>query len=177
MSRIISGRYGGLYISNPKHNIRPTTGKVKEYIFNVLQNLEGHCVIDLFCGTGALGIEALSHNAEHVSFVDINTRSIQLTKENLLSIKAPLESWKCIRANALMYFEKDDQHYDLILADPPYDLKIPSGFFKGCREHLSDEGLLIFEYSSRKKLDTEEWKPSRIKTFGDTSIHFFSNSE
>ena len=53
MSRIISGLYGGLHIANPRHDIRPTTGKVKEYIFNVLQNLEGHCVMDLFCGTGA----------------------------------------------------------------------------------------------------------------------------
>jgi len=176
MSRIISGRYGGLYIANPKHKIRPTTGKVKEYIFNVLQNLEGHCVIDLFCGTGALGIEALSHHAEHVTFVDSNPRSIQLTKENLITIKAPAETWRCIKANALKYFERDKKHYDLILADPPYELDIPTVFFKQCREHLSESGILIFEYSSRKKLDFEEWKPDRIKNLGDTDIYYFSNS-
>ena len=176
MSRIISGRYGGLYISNPKHKIRPTTGKVKEYIFNVLQDLEGHCVIDLFCGTGALGIEALSRHADHVSFVDINTRSIQLTKENLQSIKAPFEDWVCIKANALNYLDKQNEHYDLILADPPYDLVLPERFFISCREHLKDKGILILEYTSRGTLDFGEWKPIKVKNFGDTNLYHFSNS-
>lgn len=176
MSRIISGRYGGLHIANPKHKIRPTTGKVKEYIFNVLQNLEGHCVIDLFCGTGALGIEALSHYADHVTFVDINSRSIQLTRSNLENIKAPKDSWACIKLPVLKYLERDDKRYDLILADPPYDLDVDQGFFLLCREHLAENGILIFEYSSRKKIDTGEWKPERKKDFGDTSIYYFSNS-
>jgi 16S rRNA (guanine966-N2)-methyltransferase len=173
MSRIISGRYGGLYIANPKHNIRPTTGKVKEYIFNVLQNLEGHCVIDLFCGTGALGIEALSRYAEHVRFVDMNSRSIQLTKTNLQSIKAPADSWTCIKGNALNYFDRDKDLYDLILADPPYDLELPLRFFEACREHLKPGGRVILEYSSRGKVGPGSWEPARVKKMGDTTIYFF----
>ena len=173
MSRIISGRYGGLYIANPKHHVRPTTGKVKEYIFNVLQNHEGHCVIDLFCGTGALGIEALSHYAEHATFVDMNVKSIQLTKENLLNIKAPSESWRCIKADALSYFNRDKTFYDLILADPPYDLALPRLFFDQCREHLKPEGRVILEYSSRGKVDSGSWEPVRVKKMGDTTVYFF----
>jgi len=176
MARIISGRFGGLYIANPKHHIRPTTGKVKEYIFNVLQNLEGHCVIDLFCGTGALGIEALSRYARHVSFVDINTRSIQLTKGNLQKIKASGEDWTCIKADVFKYLEKDMTRYDLILADPPYDLVLPERFFISCREHLKPKGILILEYSSRVELDLGEWKPEKVKKLGDTNIYHFSNS-
>jgi 16S rRNA (guanine966-N2)-methyltransferase len=171
MSRIISGCYGGLYIANPKHNIRPTTGKVKEYIFNVLQNLEGHCVMDLFCGTGALGIEALSRYAEHVSFVDMNSRSIQLTKENLQSIKAPADSWKCIKANALTFLDRDKTQYDLILADPPYDLELPLRFFEACREHLKPGGRVILEYSSRGKVESGEWTSKKIKKMGDTIVY------
>ena len=175
MSRIISGRYGGLYIANPKHKIRPTTGKVKEYIFNVLQNLEGHCVLDLFCGTGALGIEALSHYADHVSFVDINSRSIQLTKENLINIKAPPETWRCVKTNALTYFKKDRTHYDIILADPPYDLDLPLQFLEDCREHLKSSGYLVLEYSSRVQINSGTWDPIRIKKMGETTVYFFEN--
>lgn len=173
MSRIISGRYGGLYIANPKHSIRPTTGKVKEYIFNVLQNLEGRRIIDLFCGTGALGIEALSHNAEHVTFVDNNSRSIKLSRSNLESIKAPEDTWKCIKFDALKYFLKDKNKYDLILADPPYDLPLNKDFFHACREHLNPEGRVILEYSSRVEVDTGEWKPEKLKKMGDTNVYFF----
>jgi len=175
MSRIISGRYGGLYIANPKHSIRPTTSKVKEYIFNVLQNLEGRRAIDLFCGTGALGIEALSHNAEHVTFVDNNSRSIQLSRLNLESIKAPEDSWKCIKNNAITFFRRNKNLYDLILADPPYDLVLEKEFFDDCREHLTDRGSLILEYSSRGKVDSGEWEATKIKKMGDTIIYFFTN--
>ncbi len=173
MSRIISGRYGGLYIANPKHSIRPTTSKVKEYIFNVLQNLEGRRVIDLFCGTGALGIEALSHNAEHVTFVDNNSRSIQLSRINLESIKAPEDTWKCIKNNAIRFFKRNKNTYDIILADPPYDLALDKDFFNDCRDHLTDRGLVILEYSSRGIVESGEWKPSKIKKMGDTTIYFF----
>jgi len=173
MSRIISGRYGGLYIANPKHAIRPTTGKVKEYIFNVLQNLEGRRVMDLFCGTGALGIEALSHYAEHVTFVDNNSRSIQLSRSNLVSIKAPEDTWKCIKQSVPKYFERDRNKYDIILADPPYELKLNEEFFDLCREHLKPGALLVLEYTSRGKFESGEWEAIKKKKMGDTNIYFF----
>ncbi len=172
MSRIISGRYGGLYIANPKHSIRPTTGKVKEYIFNVLQNLEGRCVLDLFCGTGALGIEALSRYAKHVSFIDKHPKSLQLTKENLLNIQAESGEYSVIRGNALKWLEGKDILFDIILADPPYDLPLNGEFFAICREHLEDNGHLILEYTSRNELDFEGWKPEKIKKMGDTVVYF-----
>jgi 16S rRNA (guanine966-N2)-methyltransferase len=175
MSRIISGRYGGLYIDNPKHKIRPTTGKVKEYIFNVLQNLEGHCVIDLFCGTGALGIEALSHNAKHVMFIDKNIRSIELTRSNLQSIKAPADTWKCVKFDVLKYLHIDKNQYDIILADPPYELVLTEAFFRSCREHLKQGAHLILEYGSRRDVDAGDWEPEKIKKMGDTNIYIFCN--
>lgn len=174
MSRIISGQFGGLYIANPKHDIRPTTGKVKEFIFNVLQNLEGRSVLDLFCGTGALGIEALSHFAHYVIFVDKHPKSLQLTRENLISIKADPDHWMCVRENAFKYIEKIDTKFDIILADPPYDLVLSQKFFMDCREHLKDEGTLILEYTSRIILDFGDWEPSKIKKMGDTNVYFLN---
>jgi len=174
MARIISGLFGGLYITNPKHDIRPTTGKVKEYIFNVLQNLEGRRVIDLFCGTGALGIEALSRYADHATFIDKHPKSIQLTRENLESIKADKNTWACVRQNALNYFDKNDEKFDIIFADPPYQLVLEPIFFTLCREHLNPGGLLILEYTSRTDLDFGEWKANKIKKMGDTVVYFLS---
>ncbi|MFA6618682.1 MAG: RsmD family RNA methyltransferase [Candidatus Neomarinimicrobiota bacterium] len=172
MSRIISGRFGGLYILNPKHQIRPTTAKVKEYIFNVLQNLEGRYVIDLFCGTGALGIEAYSRNAKHITFVDKHPRSIQLTRENLSKIKADPDDWLCVKTNALSYFDRTKKTYDIILVDPPYDLPLNAEFFTQCREHLNSEGLVVLEYSSRVKPDFGTWEAETIKKMGDTCVYF-----
>jgi 16S rRNA (guanine(966)-N(2))-methyltransferase RsmD len=174
MSRIISGQFGGLYIANPKHDIRPTTGKVKEFIFNVLQNLEGRSVLDLFCGTGALGIEALSRYADHVTFVDKHPKSLHLTRENLISIKADPDQWVCIRENAFKFIEQNDTKFDIILADPPYDLVLNQHFFAACREHLKDHGTLILEYTSRIKLDLADWEPSKIKKMGDTNVYFLN---
>ena len=172
MSRIISGQYGGLYIDNPKHAIRPTTGKVKEYIFNVLQNLEGRRVIDLFCGTGALGIEALSHHAAHVTFVDNNSRSIQLSRSNLVRIKAPEDTWRCIKQTVSKYFERDRNKYDIILADPPYELELKEDFCNQCREHLNPNGFLVLEYGSRGNFGSGDWEATKMKKMGDTIVYF-----
>ncbi len=173
MSRIISGRYGGLYIKNPKHSIRPTTGKAKEYIFNVLQSLEGRRVIDLFSGTGALGIEALSRYADHVTFIDNKQKSIQLISDNLTLIKAPEKTWSCIKNNVLRFLEHDTMLYDVIIADPPYDLTLSPAFFESCKNHLASSGIFVLEYSIRTSFDTGGWEAVRVKKMGDTGIWIF----
>ena len=85
--RIIGGKYKGLYLTNFKaDHIRPTTDRVKESMFNILQaQIEDARVLDLFSGTGNLGIEAISRGARHVTFVEKNKKSIQILKENILN--------------------------------------------------------------------------------------------
>ena len=173
MSRIISGCYGGLYIDSPKHAIRPTSGIIKEYIFNVLQSLEGRLVLDLFSGSGSLGIEALSRYAEMVYFVDNDPRSVRLIKNNLEKIAAPASSWKCIKANAFRFIEQNTHKFDVILADPPYDLTLPSEFFEACRNSLSKNGIFVLEYSTHTSFDSENWEAYKIKKAGDTGVWIF----
>ncbi|MFO7841200.1 MAG: 16S rRNA (guanine(966)-N(2))-methyltransferase RsmD [Fidelibacterota bacterium] len=173
MSRVISGRYGGLFLRNPRHAIRPTTGKIKEYIFNVLQPFEAAHAIDLFSGTGALGIEALSRGAEYVTFVDNNYHSIKLIKENLQRINAERDTWQCYKANALHFLERSKECYDIIFADPPYGLDIPEEFFRSCREHLRNSGIFVLEYSAKKTIATGYWKHFRYKEMGDTAVWMF----
>lgn len=91
--RVISGKYRGKKIFAPLNDkVRPTTDRIKETLFNILASKgygEGVTVLDLFGGTGALGIEALSRGAEKAIFIDNDPESVKLIRQNLLNIKAP----------------------------------------------------------------------------------------
>jgi 16S rRNA (guanine966-N2)-methyltransferase len=107
--RIISGLYKGqsLVSFNADH-IRPTTDRVKETLFNLLQLYldESSIVADCFSGTGNLGIEALSRGAQHVSFIDNSTKSLQILKKNLHKIGVPSEHYRILSLDILSFFKK-----------------------------------------------------------------------
>lgn len=120
--RIISGYLGGRIIKSPRGSgklLRPTTDKARESLFNILSHrisFNGlHC-IDLFCGTGSLGLESISRGAFRCTFVDIYT---QLVHENIKSLNL---SDKCeiIKGEVLRFLRRNTQHYHLGFADPPY---------------------------------------------------------
>jgi 16S rRNA (guanine(966)-N(2))-methyltransferase RsmD len=112
--RVVAGRYGGRTLKAPRgKDVRPTADRVREALFSILGPLDGLAVLDLFAGTGALGIEALSRGAQSCVFVDVDTRPV---KANLqaLGIDAQVR-----RGPALSALRAGD-HYDLVLLDPPY---------------------------------------------------------
>ncbi|MDZ7821288.1 MAG: RsmD family RNA methyltransferase [Candidatus Marinimicrobia bacterium] len=152
--------------------MRPSMGKIREYIFNVLQPFEAERVNDLFAGTGALGIEALSRGAEYVHFVDNHSCSLRLIRENLDRIGVPKDCRRCTKANALHFLERTDETFDLLLADPPYGLDLPEAFFRSCREHLNPGGIFVLEYSARK-IDSGDWESSRYKKSGSSAVWMF----
>jgi len=174
MTRIISGRYGGLPLGNPKHAIRPTTAKVRSYIFNVLGSLEDCRVLDLFAGSGALGIEALSRYAEHAIFVDKDPRSIKLIRENLRHNRIPEEQYTLFCADSLSYLQRCETHFDIIFADPPYAHVLDGNFFSACRAHLKSGGILVLEYGKREIPDSRGWSAAREKRMGDTCINMYN---
>ncbi|MFA5435941.1 MAG: 16S rRNA (guanine(966)-N(2))-methyltransferase RsmD, partial [Candidatus Neomarinimicrobiota bacterium] len=163
MTRIISGRYGGLSLGNPKHAIRPTTGKVKSYIFNVLGSLEGCRVLDLFAGSGALGIEALSRYAVHAVFVDKDPRSVKLIRTNLQNIRVPETQYAIFCSDALRYLDRSDTRFDIIFADPPYEQRLNGNFFRLACAHLNAGGILVLEYGIHGEPDSEAWAAAREK--------------
>jgi 16S rRNA (guanine966-N2)-methyltransferase len=123
--RVISGKYKGhKLVSFQAGHIRPTTDRVKETLFNKLMGLTGEArVLDLFSGTGNLGIEAISREAAHVDFVEENRKSLSILRENLNKLKItagftvfPLDVFKYLKR-----FE--GEAYQLILADPPFTQK------------------------------------------------------
>jgi 16S rRNA (guanine966-N2)-methyltransferase len=112
--RVVAGRYGGRTLKAPKgRGVRPTADRVREALFSILGPLDGLSVLDLFAGTGALGIEALSRGAAACVFVDVDTRPVTANLE-ALGIDADVR-----RGEALSALRAGDQ-YDLVLLDPPY---------------------------------------------------------
>ena len=118
--RVISGTERGRKLKEPVGpGIRPTSDKVKESVFNIIQfDVEGRRVLDLFAGTGQFGIEALSRGARSVDFVDSATESVKLIRENL-KICGFLSLADVYSRDALRFLESDEK-FDLIFIDPPY---------------------------------------------------------
>ena len=117
--RVITGLARGRKLKEPQgFDIRPTTDRVKEAIFNICQfDLEGRRVLDLFGGTGQLGIEAKSRGAAQVDIVDASRDSIRLIRENVKSVGLEI---RVVQADALVFLQSCGT-YDLIFLDPPYD--------------------------------------------------------
>ena len=123
--RIISGTSRGRKLVTPRdHSLRPTSDRVKESIFNILQNeLEGKVVLDLFAGTGNLGIEALSRGAQKTIFVEKGRQALRLIERNLnqFGLKERSEILPKDVNRAIGILKQKGESFDLILMDPPYE--------------------------------------------------------
>lgn len=178
MIRIDSGLYKGKrLIENKYDHIRPTTDKVRQALFVKLQFFvpEKH-VLDLFCGTGAIGIEALSRGAEKVVFVDKDFRSVEMTKANLKSLKIDQKVFKC---DALVFLEKCDEKFDLIILDPPYKSGLYEKVLSKIAEKnlLSSDGIIVCEHA---KEDTFDYSPFCVfdeKRYGTIMLTYLKNAE
>ncbi len=174
--RIIGGTLKGLRLNPPKNlPVRPTTDLAKEALFNILQNkieFEGIKVLDLFCGTGNISLEFASREAEQVIAVDRSIHCINYVKDT--SRQHRLEQIKTFKADVFKYLELETEKYDLIFADPPYDLnripEIAKIVFE--KQLLADGGLLIIEHQSLQNLSNH---PAFVeqRTYGHSSFSFF----
>ena len=119
--RVITGKARGVVLKTPDGmQTRPTSDRVKEALFSILQfELPGMAVLDLFGGTGQLGIEALSRGAARAVFVDAGEAACKIIKENLRRTKLESQA-KVVRSDYLTYLKTTNEHFDLILLDPPY---------------------------------------------------------
>ena len=119
--RVITGKARGVVLKTPDGMLtRPTSDRVKEALFSILNfDVPGANVLDLFAGTGQLGIEALSRGAKYAVFVDERDDACKLIKENLRRSKLS-ESATVIRGDSLAYLKSTTQKFDIILLDPPY---------------------------------------------------------
>jgi len=179
--RIIGGEYRSRLIAMPKGaEIRPTQDKVRQAVFNLLQDVSRSRALELFAGSGAFGIEALSRGAEHATFVDNNSRCIDTIRSNLESLGVDNHTYDMIRASALSVLPalaREGKRFDLIFLDPPYYkdmakmclIKIDS-----C-DILSRTGLVVAEHFRRDELpsDLKTMKLCKVRRYGDTVITIF----
>jgi len=151
--RVITGTARGRKLSEPKDmEIRPTTDKVKESIFNIVQfDIEGRRILDLFAGTGQLGVEALSRGARSATFVDESNDAIKLIRSNLEQCKLTGE---IVRENAVAFLGHCGK-YDLIFLDPPYKSELLDTVLRKIIQFdiLSDGGIIICETNCETELN------------------------
>jgi 16S rRNA (guanine966-N2)-methyltransferase len=174
--RIIGGTLKGLRL-NPPNNlpVRPTTDLAKEALFNILQNqieFDAINVLDLFSGTGNIALEFASRGAKQVIAVDRSIHCINYLKD--IARQHKLEQIKTYKADVFKYLQLETEPYDLIFADPPYDLnqipEIPKSIFE--KNLVAADGLLIIEHQSFQNLSNHPAFVEQRK-YGHSSFSFF----
>jgi 16S rRNA (guanine966-N2)-methyltransferase len=152
--RVMGGELRGRRLHVPRSGVRPTTGRVREAIFSMLGDIEGSRVLDLFCGTGALAIEALSRGAAEAILVDTRPATARRNLESLgLSDRA-----RAIRADAARFLRRAEAgSFDLVLCDPPYRLadRLAAELDPLIRGALAEGGRVMVESSPSRPLRLE----------------------
>ena len=166
--RVISGRARGVRLKTPDGmKTRPTADRVKEAMFSILQfELPGAKVLDLFGGTGQLGIEAISRGAASAVFVDQNEQACRLIRENLRAAKMEQEG-QVVRSDYLSYLKNCCQKFDIILLDPPYAEVFLENALKFITEIdiLQSNGIIVAECPFGKELPEHFPGISRSKDY------------
>ncbi|HEX5853934.1 MAG TPA: 16S rRNA (guanine(966)-N(2))-methyltransferase RsmD [Solirubrobacteraceae bacterium] len=179
--RVIAGTFGGRRLKAPAGRVtRPTSDRVKEALFAMLGPLEGASVLDLFAGTGALGIEALSRGAERVVFVERDARVMAVLKGNLAALDLgcpPAEARRMDALAALRSARGREETYDLLFIDPPYArARGTGGELSALLPALLSPGARVVVESDRRVplelplTETGELEVELQRRYGDTSI-------
>lgn len=171
--RIIAGAYKGRNLrSPPSMQVRPTSDRLRETLFNVIApQIEGARFLDLCAGSGAVGIEALSRGAEHVTFVDRSRRSCQLIESNVQLCRIPEEQYVIYQMTAEDYLRQSKTDtWDIVFFDPPYkeDYLPTLRLLKG--------GLVVVEHHHKNPLPETigTLVRTRVLKQGDSSLSFYA---
>jgi 16S rRNA (guanine966-N2)-methyltransferase len=179
--RIITGKARGLHLTVPRnYDVRPTADRVKESLFNIIgQRVSGAAVLDLFAGTGNLGLEAWSRGARYIQFVDHNRSSLKLVQSNIAKCHAE-QDCKVLKYDAeaavdLLY--RQGQRFDLIFVDPPYNKGWIQKILRKLTQFplLTESGWLILEHSRHDDLSGQVpagYELFRSQQYGETILTF-----
>ena len=160
---------------------RPTMDRVKESIFGSIQNyITDSTVLDLFAGSGNLGIEAISNGAQNCYFIDNNNVAIQTINKNIKKFNIEDKSivLKLDYNKALEYFKDNNITFDIIFIDPPYNYRIIEKLINTIKEYklLNSNGLLVLEFKYDKLSDNyDDYILKKKKKYGDKFVYIFRN--
>ncbi len=178
--RVVGGTFRGMkLVPFEGMDIRPTADRVKESIFDILASEIAGCrALDLFCGSGALGIECLSRGAEHVSFNDNSPRSIAVLTRNLQKLKGAA-NYDVTRLDFAERLKRERGKFDLVFIDPPYahDSGIQALKIIGAGNILSKDGVCVFERNRRFDGEIEGLRISDERKYGTVCLTFFKRPE
>lgn len=177
--RITGGQFCGRILKVPKSEaIRPTQDRVRESVFNIIQcEIGGKCFLDLFSGSGAVGLEALSRGASAATFVEMNRKHLATLKENLSIVPLPLPTTAIIASDVYKWISSyTGPGFDIAFADPPYALGEEKGYASVLktlaeRNVVKAGGMFIAEMTAVQKAEeTPGWDLLRDRTYGKTRI-------
>jgi len=187
--RIIAGKYRGRNLKSPPSiEVRPTSDRLRETLFNVIApRIEGARFLDLCAGSGAVGIEALSRDAAHVTFVDRARKIISLIEANLELCRIAKDERAVIHGDAPEFLKRTatqirngkTEGWDIVFFDPPYAteyLEVLNFFAAPASRLLTETGLLIVEHHHKKELPDEldDLRRTRILKQGDSALSFYA---
>ena len=179
--RVISGLYKGRILKTvPNLSVRPATDRVKQTLFDMLTTrieFDGARVLDLFAGSGGLGIEALSRGASHVTFVEQERNAVEYLEQNLRTIGCERNA-SVIRRDAKLFLAHCSDTFDIVFADPPYAYdstsQIPELIFGS--SILAPRGYLLIEHSKDLRFEASpSYRVGSEKKFGRTRVTFFQH--
>ncbi len=178
MTRIIAGEVGGRKLAVPKSGTRPTSDRVREAVFSRLDHadaLRGALVVDLFAGSGALGIEALSRGAAQATFVESATPAVRVIEANIKELGLGIRA-SVVRERALPYLKRATAQWTVAFLDPPYDVAEAdlAPVLEALVKCVATGAIVVLEMSSRR--GTPEWPHGlqvvQSKAYGDTTVYF-----
>jgi 16S rRNA (guanine(966)-N(2))-methyltransferase RsmD len=179
--RIIGGKYRSRVLAEFKgKDVRPTSDRAKEALFNILSlKIRGARALDLFCGSGALGLECLSRDAKEVVFNDLSKDSVGILKKNLAALKIPNEQVKIVNYDYLTCLETLKGEFDLIFIDPPYGLDYGAPALEKIvkRGLLSDDGIAVYERDRAFEGNIDGLELFDERRYGKAYLTFFKKSE
>ena len=175
--RVIAGRLKGRRLKAPAWDgLRPTSDKLRETLFNILApRIDGARVIDGYAGTGAVGIEAISRGAAHVTFLEQDRRAVALIEENLAACHVE-GGYTIHRGDAAAVLPGlGSNAFDLILLDPPYDIMTMTPVLDASARALASGGLVVLEHATRREPEPVALlEPVRRVKSGDSTLTFYA---
>lgn len=178
--RIVGGKYRHRLIDFPDDmaHTRPTKDRIREAIFSALGDISDAAALDLYAGSGAMGLEALSRSAKKCVFVDVSPLAIKVIKSNLSNLKISEEEYQLIKdkdINALESFKNSKQKFDLIFLDPPYE----QGDYQGIvnillnNDLLSNNAVIVIEANHDVNLENIDYQKKKEYHYGEIMVFIY----
>jgi len=170
MIKVLSGEFKGRKLNKINlDSIRPTQAKVKKSIMDSIRDFDSKIVLDLFSGSGSLGIESISRGAKEVCFVENDIKAVRILKENIdmLQLNSRCE---IVKSDVFIFLKSNNKKYDLIFADPPYGKYDFEDIFAFIPDLLSPRGIFCYE-DKKKNLEVDE--KVKMKYYGNTQVVFW----